>query len=112
MASRIASSRQKRPRGSVMERILPLLDGTRTTQEIADAVGTDSSHVWRTASRLGRMGDLRKIYAVRDQSGLRVSFPADVRAWLKAETPEGATVADLIRAIVQDAYDDAKEGRG
>jgi hypothetical protein len=102
----------KRPRGAVQARIAAMLDGTRTLREIADAADTSISHVWNTAQRLDRMGDIRRVNAERGEDrGLWVSFPAPVRAWLKAETPEGATVADLIRAIVQDAYDDAKEGR-
>jgi hypothetical protein len=105
--------RTKRPRGAVQARIAAMLDGTLTLREIADAADTSISHVWNTAQRLDRMGGVRRVNAERGRDqGLWVSFPPDVRAWLKAETPEGATIADLIRAIVQDAYDDAKEGRG
>jgi hypothetical protein len=104
--------RTKRPRGAVQARIAAMLDGTRTLREIADAADTSISHVWNTAQRLDRMSGIRRVNAERGNGrGLWVGFPAPVRAWLKAETPDGATVADLIRAIVQDAHDDAKEGR-
>jgi hypothetical protein len=117
MAASVAAGRSKartkRPRGAVQARIAAMLDGTRTLRELADAADTSISHVWNTAQRLDRMGGIRRVNAERGEDrGLWVSFPAPVRAWLKAETPQGATVADLIRAIVQDAYDDAKEGRG
>lgn len=105
--------RTKRPRGAVRAKIEALLDGTRTLNEIAEVADTSVAHVWTTAQRLDRMRDVRRVNAERGEDrGFWVAFPAPVRAWLEAEKPEGSTLAEFVRAIVQDAYDDAREGRG
>ncbi len=114
MAASVAAGRSvprtKRPRGSVLAKIKPLLDGTRTLNEIAAAADCSVAHVWTTAQRLDRMHDIRRVNAPKGEDrGFWVSFPAPVRAWLEAEKPEGSTLAEFVRAIVQDAYDDARE---
>lgn len=34
---------------------------------------------------------------------------AEVAEWLNAETPEGVTIAEMVRAIITDAYNEAIE---
>ena len=37
------------------------------------------------------------------------AVPREHLAWMRQETPNGATIADTVRAIITDAYLDAKE---
>lgn len=37
------------------------------------------------------------------------ALPSDIQGWLLEQTPEGATVADVVRAIVVDAYHESLE---
>lgn len=40
---------------------------------------------------------------------ITVAVPREHFAWIAKETPKGATIADTLRAIVTDAYLDAKD---
>ena len=40
---------------------------------------------------------------------ITVAVPREHFAWIAKETPRGATIADTLRAIVTDAYLDAKD---
>lgn len=55
--------------------------------------------------------EIRRCAPKPKEQKLGVSVPVDLHAWLKAETPKGATLADTIRAIITDAYLDAQEAR-
>ena len=41
--------------------------------------------------------------------GVLLHLPAEVTSWLAAETPPGATISDMIRAIITDAHAEATQ---
>lgn len=79
--------------------------GSASTHELESAIGRSLSAIQKKAHQLGIRRD-----GLPTGTVLFKVDPAHL-AWLKAETPEGATLADTIRAIITDAYLDAQEAR-
>lgn len=91
-------------------RVLRLADGTRSQSEIALMIGTTAGGVSSAVARMRGKGyvarfrrgnqDVPRLDAVIN------TLPDDARAWLLAQVPDGATLADVLRAIVVDAFED------
>lgn len=95
------------------DRIAALLDGHRTAPEIAKVVGCWPANVYAAVMRLGRESDLGYIYKKAAPANRRhtVVLRNDVACWVSSQTPDGASAADVITAIVEDAYLDAQESK-
>lgn len=92
--------------------------------DVARTLGMEQYTVHSAVNRARRIGDLPKkkytdshfYYAAQMRHGGTGSLKElmstmDVKAaqWLIDETPEGCTITDTLRGIVQDAYEESKE---
>lgn len=85
--------------------VLALLDGIRTIQQVAKEADVTAQYVSSVISR-NKLHD--KLARSRSRRG--TAFRADLRmctiaeaVWVRANTPEGGTVGDLMLALVRDA---------
>ena len=95
----------------VRDAILRLADGTRTAAQIGAILGISQNNVRVRAHELGIAHMLRHVcggpvsarlppaLVVRD-----LGLPPEVSLWLIAQTASGATIQDVLRGIVTDAY--------
>ena len=104
--------------------ILPVADGRRSAREIADLLGTTQWTVYRWARRAREEGHNVHLRKTSDQTfiitalkGIKTGhigavlygMPRDVVTWVCGQVPEGATLADVVRGYIVDAYLDEKE---
>lgn len=108
------------------KRILALADGTMTATEIAATLGVTQDAVRKVISRAVAHGDNYGFKKIYDGSSaytkysrgdwrcgggmieLVNSLEPDVQDWLVAQITNGSTMADIIRAIVVDAYNEER----
>lgn len=101
-------------------RIVAMLKEGKRQADVARELGLPRYTIYNTVERARRVGDLnarspkvdyhfnkaRTLHgATGSLKGLMRDLSAEASEWLIDETPEGATIADTIRAIVQDAYE-------
>ena len=82
--------------------MLRLLHREVTNEEIAADLGRSEQAVCNRILRLG-------LAKAPERANIFNTLPREQRDWLLSVTPEGATIADTVRAIITDAYLDAKE---
>lgn len=85
-------------------------DKTLTGPEIAELLGVDKRNVSSAVRNARRNG--REVYlpdVVRYGDDLTARLPRPVKAWLDAQIPKGASRAEVIRAIILDAYHEEQE---
>lgn len=91
--------------------VYDLLNGKRTCQEISEATGLSMSRVYTIVKKAGRSADLKFVYRNCAPSEVKhlVTLRADVNAWVRRQTPKGAIPADVLIAIIEDAFLDEQE---
>lgn len=118
--------------GSIWKRVAATADGTLTTAQVAEKLGLTRKAVdsaKRTAEEHGVIIPFRRgrpaprkprpawekecdrgtLQIGRGTVGTLIrSLPEEVGTWLAGQTPEGSTMADVIRAIITDAYHEEK----
>lgn len=102
----------RRELGTFQKEVGELLNGLRTARDIAEQLGVTPGAVWSAVNRLGRAGELKRVYELRRTKARHVIYlPKEIDHWLLQETPRDAHPAEMIAAIVMDAFHDAKEAR-
>lgn len=97
--------------------IIAAMDGTRTIGDIAEQFKVLRSSVYSiyhdchdrgvpVRIKPAAPGRKRGPEALNSLPALVKSLPPEVRRWVVAQVPEGATLADLLRAFIVDAYHD------
>lgn len=89
----------KFPRSSLTARAETMLRDGVEPEAVAAETGMKLSSVWKIRSEIG-LGPTRERGAI----AIVEDLPADVRAWVRKQLPEGATMAELLRAFIIDAY--------
>lgn len=104
--------------------ILPVADGRRSAREIADLLKTTQWTVYRWARLAREEGHNIHLRKTSDQTfiisalkGIKTGhigavlygMPREVVTWVCGQVPEGATLADVVRGYIVDAYFDEKE---
>ena len=72
----------------------------------ANCVSVSAVRMARKRGRLDAVGTPRL-----RMPAMLYALPADVRDWLLAQVPEGATAGEFVRAIIIDAYHDEAGGK-
>lgn len=76
------------------------------TPHVAEALGV-SVHAAHSLLRSARLHGISTSPLV--STALLIGMEPPIRAWLESQTPAGATVGDVILAIIIDAYYEDKE---
>lgn len=84
------------------ELAVKMLAAGRRYRDVAGVTGLAVNTVASYARLALRDGTL--VRRSRNAASLLAGLPADVRDWLAAETPPGATVEQVVIAIILDAY--------
>lgn len=85
------------------ERAAYLRERGHSIYEISEIMGIAETTVKRHIQRAAKPGSNVKSDSVR---AILNTMPAEIRDWVKEITPEGATFAQTICAIIIDAYHD------
>lgn len=93
-------------------KVAKLLDGKKTAQDIADILNIRRHVVYRCVHQLDRRRDLKYAYAgcIPDDLRHTVALRSEVDNWIRAQVPQDATPADVIAAIIEDAFLEETQG--
>lgn len=94
--------------GKIRGEILGLANGTLTTSQIAKKVQCTENHVRNTVRSANKiLGYTHYVMAPRNYKPIKSFVPliltTEQSAWLQSITPDGATVAETVSAIITDA---------